>query len=217
MKKLIISATTREVKPLLKLAEKKTEHLFKLTPYIDILITGVGIFQTIYLMMNHLNNNHYDQLINVGIAGSYLPELKAGIVVQVVTDTFGDFGVDDNGQFITAWDAPLLDKNAFPFEYGWLNNSKKIDMIIPQVKGITVQKTSGSLSLIEERKNRFSPGVETMESAAFFFVALQKKIQFVAIRSISNMVEPRNKKNWHIDLAVENLNKYLKHKLSDFF
>jgi len=209
MKKLIVSATTREVKPLLNHAEKKTEHLLELTPHTDILITGIGIFQTIYLMMNHLNNNHYDQLINVGIAGSYLPEIKVGTVVEIVSDTFGDFGIDDNGQFITVWDAPLLDKNTFPFEYGWLNNPKRVDMIIPQVKGITVQKTSGSLPLIEERKNRFSPGVETMESAAFFYVALQKKIPFVAIRSISNMVEPRNKENWHIDLAVENLNKTL--------
>ncbi len=209
MKKLIVAATTREVKPLLKQAKKKTEFLFELTSHIDILITGVGIFQTIYLMMNHLNNNHYNQLINVGIAGSFLPEFKSGTVVEVVADTFGDFGIDDNGQFVTAWDTHLLDKNSFPFVNGWLNNSQVFDTTIPQVKGITMQRTSGSLPLIEERKNKFSPDVETMESAAFFYVALQQKIPFVAIRSIANMVEPRNKENWQIDLAVENLNNYL--------
>lgn len=213
MKKLIVSATSDEVKPLLKQAKKKTEFLFELTPHIDILITGVGIFQTIYLMMNHLNNNPYDQLINVGIAGSYLPEFEAGTLVEIITDTFGDFGVDDNGQFISAWDAHLLDKDCFPFVKGWLNNPQIFDTSLPQAKGLTVQKTSGNLPLIEERKNKFSPGVETMESAAFFYVALQQKISFVAIRSISNMVEPRNKENWHIDLAIENLNKYLRKRI----
>ena len=45
-----------------------------------------------------------------------------------------------------------------------------------------------------------------MEGAAFFYVCLQEKIPFLQIRSISNYVEKRNKSNWNIPLAIDNLN-----------
>ena len=48
--------------------------------------------------------------------------------------------------------------------------------------------------------------IENMEGAAFFYISLIKKIPFLGIRSISNLVEPRNKENWNADLAIKNLN-----------
>ncbi|RKX18203.1 MAG: futalosine hydrolase [Candidatus Zixiibacteriota bacterium] len=213
MKKLIVSATEKEVQPLLEKAKRETDCLFSLTNEIDILITGVGVVQTTFNLMHHLEKNRYDQLINVGIAGGFSPSLAIGTVVEVIADTFGDFGVDDNGQFIPAGDVGLMEKDEFPFTGGWLKNSEPFDVSLPQVKGITVQTTSGSTSQIEERKKIFNPDIETMESAAFFFVALQKKIPFSAIRAISNKVEPRNKRDWDIELAASNLTRYLEKKI----
>ncbi len=209
MKKLIVSATTKEVFPLLEKAAKKSDYLFSLTKEVDILITGIGAFQTIYQLMKHLGENNYKQLINVGIAGSFLPSLDIGTVVEVNQDIFADFGVDDNGRFVPACEADLLETNTFPFKYGWLKNPQIFDSNLPQIKGITVQVTSGSITAITQRQNLFSPDIETMESAAIFYVALRKQIPFVVIRAISNKVEPRNKLNWNIDLAIGNLNHYL--------
>ncbi len=213
MKKLIVSATEKEVQPLLEKADKKTNCLFSLTKGIDILITGVGVVQTTFSLMQHLEKNKYDQLINVGIAGGFSPTFAVGTVIEVCSDTFGDLGVDDNGRFISSWDAGLLERTTFPFENGWLKNPYTFDELLPQTKGITVQTASGSTPLVEERKKIFNPDIETMESAAFFFVVLQKQIPFAAIRAISNRVEPRNKRNWDIELAVSNLNHYLKKKI----
>jgi futalosine hydrolase len=48
--------------------------------------------------------------------------------------------------------------------------------------------------------------VESMEGAAVAYVAAQLNINAIQIRSISNRVEKRNRNNWKIALAVENLN-----------
>ena len=49
-----------------------------------------------------------------------------------------------------------------------------------------------------------------MEGAAFFYICSGEKIPFLALRSISNRVEPRNKNNWNIPLALDNLSEKLK-------
>ncbi len=49
-----------------------------------------------------------------------------------------------------------------------------------------------------------------MEGATFFYICTGEKIPFLALRSISNRVEPRNKKNWNIPLALDNLSEKLK-------
>ncbi len=213
MKKLIVAATEKEVRPLLDKAGKPDNNLFPLSDTVDILITGAGAVQTIYHLLANPKIDSYDQLINAGIAGSFSPLLAIGTVVEVATDIFGDFGVDNNGQFIPADDIGLFKKNNFPFNNGWLKNPTPFDVSLPQTKGITVQTTSGSTTLIDNRQKQFNSDIETMESAAFFYVGLKKNISFAGIRCISNKVEPRNKKNWDIDLAISNLNKYLERKI----
>ena len=57
-----------------------------------------------------------------------------------------------------------------------------------------------------------------MEGAAFHYVCLQQKINFLQIRGISNMVGERDKTKWKIKKAIENLNnellKIIKHSLN---
>ncbi len=78
------------------------------------------------------------------------------------------------------------------------------------VTGVTVQTVSGAAKQIEELRARFSPDIETMESAAFFYVCLQEKVPFIALRAISNRVEPRDKSRWNIPLALNNLDMALR-------
>ena len=48
-----------------------------------------------------------------------------------------------------------------------------------------------------------------MEGAAFFQACMTEGVAFSEIRAISNYVEPRNRDNWKIAEAIENLNKTL--------
>ena len=80
---------------------------------------------------------------------------------------------------------------------------------LPNTVGITVNTASGSAARIKLITEKFKPDIETMEGAAVFYVALHQHLPFVEIRSVSNIVEPRNRKNWNVPQAIENLNSTL--------
>ena len=214
MKSLIVVATGTEINPLLENAKKERHNLYRLNKNTSLLITGAGIVPTVFSLTKFLSEiNQWDLLINAGIAGSFSPQFNISATVEITEDTFADWGIDNNGTFIPVWKLPHLQNKDFPFENGWLKNPKPFDKTLEKTKGITVNKTSGSTSLINDRKRLYNPGVETMESAAFFWVALQFRLPFAAIRTSSNIVEPRNTKNWNTALAIKNLNNYLMDKI----
>jgi futalosine hydrolase len=60
---------------------------------------------------------------------------------------------------------------------------------------------------------KYHPDIETMEGAAFFYICSRENIPFLAVRAVSNRVEPRNKEKWNIPLAISNLSLKLKEVL----
>jgi futalosine hydrolase len=81
---------------------------------------------------------------------------------------------------------------------------------LPKVAGITVQTVSGRKETNKERFRIFSPEVESMEGAAFFYVCLMEGIPFIEIRAISNYVGERDKSKWEIPFALKNLSEVCK-------
>jgi futalosine hydrolase len=75
---------------------------------------------------------------------------------------------------------------------------------------LTVNKVHGYDASIDLMQKKYNCDLETMEGAAFFYVCLMENVSFLQIRSVSNYVEPRNKENWDIPLAINNLNDVLK-------
>ena len=197
---LIVAATQFEVKPILE--EKKS---------IDILITGVGIAPVIFYLTKKIFENKYDFIIQAGIAGSFTDRFDLGQTVIVKEDTFADVGIEENGKFQTLFETGFTDKNEFPYTNGWLINKnslfQKNDLRV--AKGITVNKVTESGLQNKLNKEKFFADIESMEGAAFHYVCLQKEINFLQLRSISNRVGERNKSKWKIKEAVENLNKEL--------
>ena len=63
---------------------------------------------------------------------------------------------------------------------------------------------------IRDSINRVNPDIESMEGAAFFMVCQKFKLPCLQIRTISNKIENRNKQNWKIELAIDNLNHSVK-------
>jgi len=213
MKILIISSTYFEIKEFIesKHFNKETENLY-VSKNIDILISGIGTAYTIFRLTELLHNKEYDLLLNVGIAGSFNKDIDIGDVVYVETDNFADFGIDDNGIFKTLFDEKLIELNTLPFKNGELlltDNILTCFSKLKRVKAITVNTTSGSLTKINNIISKYNPDIETMEGAAVAFVANYKNIKCVQIRAISNNIEPRNKNNWNIKLAIKNLNRLL--------
>jgi futalosine hydrolase len=219
---LVVAATAFEIQPFLDFLKK--ELAIKKNPLfvdyeIDVLVTGVGIAHTALKLGKMLAEKSYDFAINVGVAGSFSPQILRGSVVEVVSDFYGDLGVEEaDGKFIAAMEMGLLAPDEKPFSKGKLWNLKPcFTNSLPQVHGMTVQKVHGTAASIKAVKLKFPDAqIETMEGAAFFQAVLtenisiidvpEKRIHFAQIRAISNFVEPRNRENWQMKEAIVNLN-----------
>ncbi len=214
---LIVSATILESKNLIKLFDLKqvsnnlyTKKIKKNS--LNILISGIGLSFTTYALSKALFKKKYDLVINTGIAGSFNKNIDIGDVVQVVSERFADLGIRDKNSFIDIFEAGFLNANEYPFENTELKSSNIENSVlkkIKQVKGISVNTTSGNQSEIIQLQKKYNPDIESMEGAAVFYVCHKENIPVLEIRSISNYVEERNKSKWNIPLAIK--------KLDDFF
>jgi len=177
---------------------------------ITILVAGVGSVSTAWEMQKWISvNDTPDLAINSGIAGSYKEEFSIGDVVMPFTDCFADAGIEDGNSFLTLSEAGLAGANDFPFRDGVIHADpmyvQKMKNILKPVKAITVNTATGSEATREKLVKKYNPDIETMEGATFFYICSRERIPFMALRSISNKVEIRNKNNWNIKLALTNL------------
>jgi futalosine hydrolase len=185
---------------------------------ISLLVTGVGSVATAWALTKWISSNAKPDLaINIGIAGSYRQDIELGEVVMPVSDCFADAGIDSGKGFLTLAEAGLEDPDRFPFSKGKIAAEnifvKKASKLVKTVNAITVNTSTGSSGNIEKLVEKFKPDIETMEGATFFYICSRGNIPFLALRSISNRVEPCNKDNWKISLALSNLSEKLREVL----
>ncbi|HKG07773.1 MAG TPA: futalosine hydrolase [Pedobacter sp.] len=203
MKILIVSATRAEA-TLLYTHFKLPDHDFVQTTEFDIVITGVGMTATAFALGQRLSPK-YSLVLNMGIAGSFDPAIPLGTVLNITEDEFAELGADDGDRFIGI-EALGFGKSRFSTRHHLLS-----DVLTPlkKVRGITVNRVHGSEAGIAEVVRRLDPITESMEGAAVLYGCEQMGIPCLQVRSISNYVEPRNKENWKIGLAVKNLNDWV--------
>lgn len=217
MKILIVAATPFEIAPFLRYLDESAfrretpQHYSKGEHQVHIQTTGVGIALTTYSLTKTFSRQSFDLAINAGIAGSFTHGLAPGDVVQVVAEQFGDLGVEEaDGSFTDLFALGLQDPGEWPFQNGMLRQPQEEYLPgLPAVRGLTVHKVHGYPPSIEASKAYFQAEIETMEGAAFFMVCLLERIPFIALRSISNYVEARNREAWEIPLAIDHLNETL--------
>ncbi|MCD4679273.1 MAG: futalosine hydrolase [Bacteroidales bacterium] len=225
MKILIVSATSIEVEPLVKQLKFEKSINSAMSSYfyhnieIDVLITGVGMVSTAYWLGKTLSFYNYEIAINVGIAGSFDKSLTLGTVVNIVNDRFSELGAESGEYLLSLIDIKLIEKSVFPFVNCELINDTDINSellnSIPKFKGITVNTIHGTTKSIKKIRELFNPVTESMEGAAFLYACLTEKVKCLQLRGISNYVEERNKKNWNIPLAIQNVNEFLINLLNE--
>jgi len=181
------------------------------------LVTGVGSVATSWTLTKWISSNSKPDLaLNIGISGSYRSEIGIGEVVVPVSDCFADAGIEDSEEFKTLGEARLSDPDQPPFREGKIFATgtyfQKAAGFLRPVSAITVNTATGSEITKEKLIKKFNPDIETMEGATFFYICSRGKIPFLAIRSVSNIVERRNRDKWNIPLAIDNLSE----KLTDF-
>jgi len=215
---LLVSATQFEIEPTLKFLNKLNGNILN-GNVIYHLNTGVGAVATNYHLTKFLVQNKIDFAINVGVAGAITP-MENGTVVNVITDAFYELGAEDNDNFIPLNEMGILTQNDVPLTNDYIEVNPPFPVlqqieILQKACGITVNKVHGNaqsiLKLQEYISNRNNPlpFVESMEGAAFVYVCYKEDVPCLQLRSISNKVEPRNRNNWQMELAIKNLNKKL--------
>lgn len=214
MQRLILVSTELEISPLLDLLTwERNEYGFllrKSSEPIQILVGGIGIASTILELNAYCVPHNPHQVIQVGFAGSFDPNLYPGAIVEVNQDCFADLGFDQQGQFI-----PL--SKEFPEakgDFGILSYEAKTHL--PSKRGITVQTTSGSKKRISEMTTLWMADIETMEGAAGMITCQRSSIPYCQVRAVSNFVEPRNKANWQAKLAAEELSLWVYNYLEPY-
>jgi futalosine hydrolase len=209
---LYVTATIQEAEVFRKLAGIiPAEGKFCLGRFeIELLIGGVGAMSTSWSMTRWISSNENPDLaINSGIAGSYKDKYPVGSVVVPVSDCFADAGIEDGDKFFTLQESGLISPDEFPFVKGSIPADTRyiepVLKLLKPVKAITVNTATGSDLTIKRLTGKFDPDIETMEGAAFFYICARERIPFIALRSISNRVERRDRNKWNIPFAIDNL------------
>jgi len=175
-----------------------------------LMVTGVGGAAMSWALQKRFSEGPLPLLtINAGIAGSYTESFTPGTIVIPVSDCFADMGVDDNGSFVSIFRANLADPDEPPFTGGRIVCSNRwTDAacgLYPAVSAATVNMASGSLPVIERIRREWNPQIETMEGAWFAYTCAVQKTDYMSVRAVSNIVEPRDLKRWDIPLALSGL------------
>lgn len=207
MQKLLISATTFEVQPFL------TENDFKQIEKNQfqkgdstVLITGIGLMETAFQLTSFLTEKKVDFVLQAGVAGAYNNGLELGQLVEVTSEQYGDMGAEDHKNFLSTSQIPLPMPSIFKEDK--IQNQQHYPSL-QAVSAISVNTTAGNTRTIANRELLFNAEIETMEGLALFRIAKALNIPFSQVRTISNYVEPRNKANWKMQLAIKQLNEFL--------
>ena len=208
MKILVVSATAMETAIF---SEQLKSRLINTEHTIEILITGIGAANTMYHLLKKINSDHFDLVIQAGIAGTFTEHIALGEVMLVESDSFGDLGMEEDNHFQTIFQAGFAEANDFPFIDGLLKNDNGIlkNSSLKSVSASTVNKVTDNVFQKQQLINTFNPSLESMEGAAFHYVCLMEKIPFVQIRAVSNYVGDRNKANWKFKESISALNNEL--------
>lgn len=211
----IVAATKLELQPLFTKFQPKTcdfTGLYIINDNLHFLITGMGMMNTAAHLALYASKYERDFYIDSGICGAFNRNLQVSEVVQITSETYGDFGVENDEDFQDFFDLGFIDKKEDAFQYGLCEpiiSDFHTKINLPKATSITVNKVHGNERTIKIIQEKYKADTENMEGLAFYYVMKLLKKPSVEIRAISNYVERRNKDNWNIKDSIENLNEVL--------
>ncbi len=207
---LLVAATPIEIAPFINYMQSGPHT--GLVNHTDVLITGIGLTSSTYSISKRLNLGKPDLVIQAGVGGCFSKKIPLGSVLAVKKEAIADQSVIELNELKTLFDLKLVPQDMFPYKKGWLVNPEK-ELIkasgLKAVRGISVNEITTSKQKVKFYQDNFEPVVESMEGAALHYTCLMEQVPFLQIRSISNYIAERNKKNWDMKVAITNLNNEL--------
>lgn len=144
-------------------------------------------------------------VINAGIAGGFPGRAAIGDTVLGQESILADLGAASNAGFISvdelgfgrsSWKSDLAEKiTNFPAHRGQI---------------LTLSTATGTEARQQELADRYPAAfAEAMEGAGAAAAASLMKVDFLEIRTISNLIGPRDKGSWELETALQALSKSL--------
>ncbi|WP_223292474.1 futalosine hydrolase [Salipaludibacillus neizhouensis] len=173
-------------------------------------LAGVGPMSAAANTATMLANSDFSLVINMGIAGGFPESASIGDVVIALKMVAADLGAESEngfkpieelgfGKSVYTVTPDLVDK---------VNAAIQIDSLISvHTKTIlTLSTVTGTTKSLEELQQRFpEAGAEAMEGFGVATAAELKGVPCMEIRSISNLIGPRDREAWRIKDALESL------------
>jgi futalosine hydrolase len=211
---LIVAATAFEIQSTIEWLEKQNID----SPIIKILITGIGTPSTMFSTMKSIAKVKPDLIIHAGIAGTFNQTIGIGEVVLVESEQWSDLGIEDNNHFFDLFDMKFSNPDVLPYINGEIKSTIPLLSSLnhcKKVKAVTSNTAHGNRQSIQRIIDKYNPAIESMEGAAIAYICVIEGIPCIQLRSISNIVEPRNRESWNIPLAIEHLNSVLQNAISE--
>ncbi len=148
---------------------------------VDIVETGVGLFQTSYKITKTLSSQKYHLALKAGFGNSYKEEIAVGSVLNVVNEKPGDFGTFINGSWKDYYDFGLLNKDDEPHIRGsYINLTSAYMNIFSAFKkavSVTVNHYSDRNNY-PLRAEKYKADCETCDGLGFVYPCLFEKQSF---------------------------------------
>jgi futalosine hydrolase len=175
---------------------------------------GIGKVNTAAGLALAIERLQPSSVIQFGIGGAYVNSFASiGMVMAATHDTHIDSGVRtaEGWQGMAQVGFPLLSKGA-ETHYNVFPTDKALTQVIMNATNLptsifaTSETITGTFDEGTAVQEQFDVSIESMEGAAAAHVSLALGVPFAEIRSVSNIVGERDKRNWDIRLAVKRVN-----------
>jgi futalosine hydrolase len=201
---LVVSATEKEIKPILDLLIKSSQ--------VELLITGMGPVATGVSLGSYLavHGAEIEGVLNIGVGGAYIDSgLNILDICLARQDVLGDFGICKENEILD-FDQELTGLNK-PFFFDndlsvYCRSSMEAGGIaFKEANFVTVNCCSGSDKRGAYLREKFDGDCENMEGAVVAMVCHEYNIPFAEIRCISNMVKDRDVSAWKMKEAISTI------------
>lgn len=148
---------------------------------VDILETGVGVYQTTYKLTKILSQQKYHLALKLSFGNSYKEEISVGRVLNIINEKPGDFGMLENGEWKDHYDFGLLKNTDEPqIRGGFINMTNAYMNVFASFKkavGVAVNHYA-DVNTFQVRKEKYKADCETGDGLGFVYVCLFEKQSF---------------------------------------
>lgn len=176
---------------------------------INVEIAGVGPAQAAARTAFALTSDNYDMVMSIGIGGGFKNRAEIGDIIISERLVAADLGAESKGSFLPIDELGFGSNEIVADATSAEQMAKKLTEKGEKVRTgavLTLSTVTGTEDTATRLAQRFTDAcAEAMEGFGVASAAAEKNLPVLEVRSISNLIGPREKENWNIKEALATL------------